>query len=137
MPNALMTGSLWRDPRASPNKLAPGTGADAKMDRRAIAVDETMDRVSAVDKTVLSNHRHAKDEIVQNSFHSPLLQVAEIELMDKKLQQFAVHPTTVRIAVYLLVRPGERSRRRSWPRNASTVVWEIRYPGKRLSCCPT
>ena len=137
MPNALMTGSLWRDPRASPNKLAPGTGADAKMDRRAIAVDETMDRVSAVDKTVLSNHRHAKDEIVQNSFHSPLLQVAEIELMDKKLLQFTVHPTTARIAAHYLARPEERGRRQSWQRNASAVVWEIRYPGRRLSCGPT
>ena len=122
----------------SQNRLARGReGADARMDRRAIAVDETMDRVSAVDKKVLNNPKHAMNETVQNSFHSLLLLLMKIELLDKKLLQFTLHPMITRIAAHFRVRPKERGRRQSWQRNASAVVWAIRYPGRKRSCGPT
>ena len=118
------------------------------MDRRAIAVDEAMDRVTAVGAMAQNNHRHAMDETARNSFLNHeldrlrrrpggttdlLLPAAETKLTDKKLLPSTLLPTTKRTVVPFLSKPEGRGLRHSWPRNASAVVWMIRYPGGRLS----
>ena len=126
--------SSWRDLCSSLNRPARGKeGAVAKMNRRAIAVVETMDRVSALDKKVLNNPKHAMNKVVQNGFHRLLLLLRKYEFQAKKLLQFTLLLMTKTIAVHLRARLNGRSQRPSWRRSASGAAWVIRHPGRRRS----
>ena len=103
------------------------------MDRRAIAVVRTKDRVSAVIKNVLNNPTHAMNKTMQNGFHSLLRRLEKNEFRNKKLLQFTLRIKNETIAVHFRVRLKGRSRRQTWRRSAFGAAWAIRYPGRRHS----